>query len=148
MMLHQMYHCENSYCKPYVRSSGVIMPVKMLMPYAPNTPANTEDNKRGNHCDECSYFWENKIVSRVYTHYLQRIYLLRYAHSTYLGGNIRANLSGKYQTHYRRREFQQKYLARSISDNKLWHPCTLDIQLHLYTYYCTDEKGYKQHNGY
>ena len=29
MILHQIYHCENSYCKPVVRSAGIIIPVKI-----------------------------------------------------------------------------------------------------------------------
>ena len=39
IMLHQMYHCLNSCCRPIVRSSAVIMPVNSPIANAPAIPA-------------------------------------------------------------------------------------------------------------
>ena len=105
-----------------------------------------EDNQQRHDGDHTHDFRQYQVARRVDTHDVQRVNLLRHAHGADLRGDVRAHLTGQYQTHDARRELQQHDFARGIAAHPAWHPGRLDVQLHLDADDGSDEKRDEQHD--
>ena len=104
----------------------------------------TEYDEERHDCYEAKHFGQYEETGRVDSHNVKSVNLLGNAHGSDFRGNVRPYFSCKYEAHDGRRELEQHDFACGVARNPAWHPWALNVELHLYAYYSSDEKRDEQ----